>query len=106
MSTVVRLVRLSCEETEDDGADEVYMNWNGERMLYTTEMYVGDWVDLEEYRPVSGEAVVDLQESDWPDDDDFLGRIIIKESEADQGERNQAFRRDGAHYTLVYEVRS
>ncbi|WP_411111555.1 hypothetical protein [Streptomyces sp. c-19] len=95
MSTVVRLIKLSCEQTEDEATDEIYINWNGER-LAEREINTGETVIIEEYRPIAGEALVDLQEYDWPDDDDFLERIIIQESEADQGEKYQTINGDGA----------
>ncbi|MEK8144639.1 hypothetical protein NKH18_32135 [Streptomyces sp. M10(2022)] len=45
-----------------------------------------------------------MQEEDWPDDNDFLGRIAIRESEKGQGMRQQTFTQDDAHYTLHYQV--
>ncbi|WP_431040523.1 hypothetical protein ACQUSR_00555 [Streptomyces sp. P1-3] len=104
MTATVRLVRLSCEETEDSGDDEIRMNYNGEVVLFAT-MNAGDGTNLNVDRRIDGEAVVDLQEEDFPDDDDFLGRIVIRESEKGQGTRHQAFTLDEAHYTLFYEVR-
>ncbi len=44
-------------------------------------------------------------DEDWPDSDDFLGRIWIRESELGQPIHTQEFTLDEAHYTLHYRVR-
>jgi hypothetical protein len=104
MGNEVKLVRLTCESTEDEGEDELYLIHNGEN-VWSGAMNVGQSRDLGIVRPIHGQSVVDLFDEDWPDSDDFLGRVVIPEGEVGQGEKTQVFPLDEAHYTLYYKVR-
>jgi hypothetical protein len=104
MGNEVKFYFMSCERTEDEGADELYLICNGER-IWNGDLNVGQFADLQLTRPIRGQALVDLFDEDWPDSDDFLGRIVINESEAGQPQHSQTFTLDEAHYTLHYKVR-
>lgn len=105
MALEVRLVRLACHVTEDDiGADEPYLNYNGERVFGPRSLNDGQTATLGVVRRMTGPAAVDLFDEDSPDRDDPLGRVTIFPHEAGLGQRFQEFRGDGAHYTLFYRV--
>jgi hypothetical protein len=104
MAIEVRLVRLACITTEDSGADEAYLNYNGVRVAGPHDINDGETWDLGIVRPISGIATVDLFDEDSPDEDDFLGRVTITTSELNLGLRNQDMKEDDAHYTLFYRV--
>jgi hypothetical protein len=104
VGTEVRLVRLACLTTEDStGADEAYLNYNGQR-VWSDSINDGESREIGVFRPISGQATVDLFDEDSPDPDDFLGRITISVSELNGGLRSQDFTGDDAHYTLFYRV--
>lgn len=106
MASEVRLVRLACSVTEDStGADEAYLNYNGERVFGIRKINDGQTLEIGVVRRINGSAVVSLFDEDSPDADDFLGSITISEQELNQGLRSQNFTRDGAFYTLFYRVR-
>jgi hypothetical protein len=104
MGNEVKLIRMTCQQTEDEGEDELYLLYGGGK-VWEGSMNVGWNATLNITRPIVGEAYIDLFDEDWPDSDDYLGRITVRESEVDQGERTQTFTRDDAHYTLHYKVR-
>jgi hypothetical protein len=104
MAAEVRLVRLTCQRTEDTtGADEAKLTYNGET-VFRTRINDGQTRTIGIVRRVNGQARVNLFDEDSPDADDFLGSITISESELNQGSRSQDFFRDGANYTLFYRV--
>ena len=101
----VRLVRLECHNTEDStGADEAYLNYNGNRVFGIKKINDGQSRNIGVVKSLSGTATVSLYDEDWPDGDDFLGSIIIRADERGTGLRSQNFTRDGAFYTLFYRV--
>jgi hypothetical protein len=96
---------LACIQTEDStGADEAYLNVDGGRAWGPTDINDGETEHLGFFRPFSGSLTVDLFDEDWPDADDFLGRVVINQSEADGTRHFQDFTLDDAHYTLYYRV--
>lgn len=101
----VKLVRLVCQQTEDStGADEAYLNYNGHRVWGIVKINDGQARTLGIIRPLSGQATVSLFDEDSPDADDWLGDVVIRAGEVNQGLRFQKFTRDGANYTLYYRV--
>ena len=109
MAVVVKFLDLACQLTEDNGNDEVYLNYNGARIWGGDDGVAigqGGAIDLEHLGnfDVDDIAVLTLHDEDWPDSDDFLGEWRINEGEAGQGIRVATFDRDDAHYTLRYKV--
>jgi hypothetical protein len=104
MTAEVKLIRLECHRTEDSGNDEIYMNFNGSRVFGIQTFLPGQTHDISRFETIDGQAFVALQEEDDIDSDDFLGSIVIHESELNQGLRTQDFTLDDAHYTLFYRV--
>ncbi|MEU9632452.1 hypothetical protein ACFZDB_27340 [Streptomyces luteogriseus] len=105
MTAEVKFVRLECLETEDNGADELYMHYNGGFMAGIQDVETGGTWQLDLFKNVDGEATVSLFDEDDIDEDDSLGTIIISESEVNGGLRTQDFTGDEAHYRLFYRVR-
>ncbi|MFH8370452.1 hypothetical protein [Streptomyces sp. NPDC018031] len=104
MTATVSFIRFTCEETEDSGSDEIYLSYNGEGIWFGTGLDEGEYRDINRTRQVNGEGAVVMLESDYPDSDDYLGRVVVRESDKGQGTKTGIFNLDDAHYTLYYEV--
>ncbi|WP_113700149.1 hypothetical protein [Nonomuraea lactucae] len=105
MTAEVKFVRLQCLETEDNGADEVYLHYNGSHLAGIHDIETGGQWQLDLVKRIDGEALVSLFDEDDIDEDDHLGTIVISESELNQGLRSQTFNLDDANYVLFYRVR-
>ncbi len=105
MTAEVKFVRLQCLETEDNGADELYLHYNGGHLAGIQDVETGGTWQLDLVKRLDGEAFVSLFDEDDIDEDDFLGEIVISESELNQGLRSQEFNLDDALYVLFYRVR-
>ncbi|GGN93746.1 hypothetical protein GCM10011579_092530 [Streptomyces albiflavescens] len=105
MAAEVKFVRLQCLETEDNGADELYLHYNGAHLAGIQDVETGGTWQLDLVKRLDGEAFVSLFDEDDIDEDDFLGEIVISESEMNQGLRQQEFNQDDALYVLFYRVR-
>ncbi|PEE71099.1 hypothetical protein [Bacillus thuringiensis] len=108
MPNEVKLIRLQCLETEDNGRDEIYMHYNGGHVFPqggdTVDIETGQTKEINISKPIFGEATVSLFDEDDIDEDDHLGTIVISESELNQGLRSQTFNGDDANYILFYRV--
>lgn len=101
----VTFQRLTCRRNQEFFSDEPYLNYNGERLAGPFgDVDEGESRQINRVRDLSGEALVELFESDSPDDDDFLASITIFESEAGEGQKARRMRGGGARYTLFYVV--
>jgi hypothetical protein len=101
----VTFQRLTCEDVQERASDEPYLLYNGRPLAGPFgDVDEGESREINKVRDLSGEALVQLFEEDWPDADDFLSRIRIYESEAGQGQRSQPMHGHGAEYTLFYVV--
>ncbi|MEU5049356.1 hypothetical protein [Streptomyces sp. NPDC021096] len=105
MAARANLFKLACQTTEDGtGADEAYLNFNGGRIWGPVDINDGQERRIDFARNFTGQCTVDLFDEDSPDADDWLGGIVITESERGLGTRVQAFTQDDAHYTIFYAV--
>ncbi|MCW8796261.1 MAG: hypothetical protein OQK67_04280 [Chlorobium sp.] len=113
----LHLIGLVCNETEDwSGADSAYLRVNGIRVWGPVRMNNGDAKVLTDVPPieftdVAGISLFDKDSGasfvsdDVPlDGDDSLGKVSIPASLAGQGEKSCVFKKDGAHYLLIYKV--
>jgi hypothetical protein len=101
----VNFQRIVCRDTQEWFSDEPYLLYNGLPLAGPfSGVDEGEKRNINKVRNLSGEATVELFESDSPDADDFLASITISESEAGQGQRARALNGDGARYTLFYVV--
>jgi hypothetical protein len=105
MTAEVKFLRLQCLETEDNGNDEVFLQFDGTNIFGINDIETGQTLDIGVVRNFNGEATVSLFDEDDIDEDDHLGTIVISEEEIDQGVRTQEFTDDEAHYILFYRVR-
>jgi hypothetical protein len=109
-STVrLKLITLHCHATEDStGPDEAYLLVNGRRVLGPRSINDGQSVDLRGLSPiwVNTYARLDLYDQDagWFDSDDHLGEASVYASMVGKGTQLAKFTKDGANYTLFYEV--
>ena len=102
---LVTFQRITCRETQEWFSDEPYLLYNGLPLAGPfSDVDEGESRNINKLRTLSGQATVDLFESDSPDADDFLASIMISESEAGQGQQARELKGDGARYTLFYVV--
>ena len=100
---------LVCNATEDwSGDDEIYLLLSGSSVWGPISMNDNDVVEfsgIPEAR-FRRKVRVDLynQDAGYYDDDDHLGRLYARSSQAGKGEQEHRFTGDGAYYTLTYEV--
>jgi hypothetical protein len=106
---IVRLISLHCRATEDwTGPDEAYLHINGEKVWGPQSMNDEDTQEFNPLvaKPFTKTAEIKLYDQDTGvgDSDDHLGTITARASEAGKGEQRHRFKKDGANYTLTYEV--
>lgn len=101
----VTFFRITCQDTQEVFSDEPYLLYNG-RLLRGpfSDVDEGESREINRVRNISGQALVELFESDSPDADDFLADHRIFESEAGEGEKAAPMRSNGVSYTLFYVV--
>jgi hypothetical protein len=103
MSANVFFNRITCRDTQEFFSDEPYLLFNGSRLAGPfSDVDEGESRDINQRRTFTGQALVELFESDSPDGDDFLASITIEEGE--QGPQIREMKGDGARYTLFYSV--
>ncbi len=74
----VKFHRITCQDNQEFFSDEPYLLYNGERLAGPFgDVDEGESRNINRVRDLSGEALVELFESDFPDDDDFLASIKI-----------------------------
>jgi hypothetical protein len=100
----LNLRRLLCVETEDAGKDEVYLVVNGEKIWGERKIGVGQGLSVNRQVNFTNSVEITLFDADAPDSDDYLGTIIVTNAMKGKGELTGYFLRDGADYTLYYDV--
>lgn len=109
MGHYVRFYQLRCVETQDNGEDELWVDFRGQRVWGRGSINNGDTrpANNQVFTMVGSDAdVVSMFDQDSLDPDDHLGDVHIKTSLAGQGEQVAVFSKFGSHhYTLTYEVR-
>lgn len=109
----LKLISLFCETTEDStGPDEAYLTVNGRRVWGPESINDHETRGLDGVGEVefTTSAQIKLYDEDsgifGVDNDDDLGTIDAKSDMAGQGEKRERFTRDGANYTLTFEVKA
>ncbi|MFD7235374.1 hypothetical protein ACFWAT_08685 [Streptomyces syringium] len=98
------LFTLACHETSDAvGGDEAFIHVDGQRVFGPADIDRGQTREVGFSKPFTGQVSIDLFDAE-SFGSDFLGNIVVRESEAGQGRKVGTFRQAGAHYTLTYEV--
>ncbi|MGW1715687.1 hypothetical protein [Streptomyces sp. NPDC002156] len=109
MGHYVRFYQLRCIETQDNGEDELWVDFRGQRVWGRGSINNGDTrpANNQVFAMVDSPAdVVSLWDQDSADPDDHLGDFHIETRFSGLGEQVAEFRRFGSHhYTLTYEVR-
>lgn len=100
------LMSLDCRVTEDWWwADTAVIRVNGENEWGPKDMKKGESIGVHRTIRFTNTAVVRLYDLDEGfDEDDFLGQVRAKKSQAGAGEQRASFRENGAHYVLTYKV--
>jgi hypothetical protein len=100
----IALKYMVCYDTQEWPRDEIDLQLDGTNAYVEYRVSVGDILQINQVRNMSGSSdVLRLFEIDLFRDD-FLGRHTVYASEAGLGERTANFTRAGAHYSLAYEV--
>ena len=105
MSATVFFNRIACRDTQEFFSDEPYLLFNGSHLAGPfSDVDEGESRQINQRRTFTGQALVELFESDSPDGDDFLASITILEEEGEQGPQIREMKGDGARYILYYSV--
>ncbi|HEY9672153.1 MAG TPA: hypothetical protein V6D11_11955 [Waterburya sp.] len=105
----LKLISLYCETTEDNtGADEAYLLVNGRQVGGVNSINDRQSRDLTYIEPIAFTTSAEIrlydQDTGVFDKDDFLGSLTATSAQAGRGEYRGRFNRDGADYTLTWEV--
>lgn len=105
---LLKLISLTCQDQEDDlGKDEPYLTIKGKK-IDCAPMGEGDTKSLThvEVFKFEGNISIKLRDEDWPDTDDYLGELVVKEPAAIDPEKELEgqFKNDDAEYFLRYRV--
>jgi hypothetical protein len=103
----VVIVSLRCLDTEDTfGADEAYIKVNDRTVWGPQSMNEDDALPINESVEFTTTAEIRLYDADTGifDKDDFLGEVTASKDQVNQGEQKGTFKRDGAHYRMIYKV--
>ncbi|MEU8249709.1 hypothetical protein [Nonomuraea sp. NPDC048916] len=103
----IELISLTCNKKQTTvGKDRPYLNIDGTREFGPVEMGKGDTESLvgRTHQFSGTSAVMELFEED-SGVDDFLGSVIVNDTESGAGVQIDEFDHlNGAKYTIVYEV--
>ncbi|NEP17290.1 MAG: hypothetical protein F6J97_10340 [Leptolyngbya sp. SIO4C1] len=104
----LKLISLECKKTEDwSGADEPYLRVNGNNVWGPISLNNGQSATVDRTVEFSQTAEIALYDQDvgsWFDTDDHLGTLAANTDQVGQGEQRGRFNKDGADYTLTWEV--
>lgn len=106
--SILKLKSLHCERTEDSsGPDEAYLVVNGSQVWGPQSINDREPRDVGREIEFTSSAEIKLYDADAGgpfDKDDHLGTVTAVSDLAGQGEQHGRFTKDGAGYTLYYEV--
>ena len=107
MATVT-LKKLKCFKQEDwtgDDTIQIVVHAASRKVVWKKAMDRNQTRTLGNLKQeFSGSARIQLMETDWPDGDDDLGSVTVKESDAAAVDVEAKFTQDDANYTLWYRV--
>jgi hypothetical protein len=96
---------LACSETTDGaGADDVFINFRGERVWGVVEMDAGQTVHPGVQAHFFVRGRVDVWEYDSGSDNDLIGSFWVHSNQTGRGEMAVSLSGDDSDYTLVYEI--
>ncbi|MEG4235215.1 hypothetical protein QUA40_24385 [Microcoleus sp. Pol11C3] len=108
--TKLKLISLECHKTEDSsGADEPYLRVNGQNVWGPISLNDGQSATINDIVEFTNSTEIQLYDQDvgsWFDTDDDLGTLTANLSQIGKGEQRGKFTKDGADYTLIWEVLS
>lgn len=100
----IQLKFMTCNDTNEFPRDEIYLKQDGRQVYKKDGVSVGETLNINRIFTMSGSSdTLSLFEDDTFKDD-FLGSRTVYASEAGFGEQTASFTRNGANYSLVYEV--
>lgn len=104
----LKLISLECKKTEDSaGADEPYIRVNGKNVWGPISLNDGQSATIDITVDFSQSAEIELFDQDpgiFGDKDDHLGTLTAKVDQIGKGEQRGKFTKDGADYTMNWEV--
>lgn len=102
------LKKLKCFKQEDWTGDDdiqIVVHTSSRKVVWNKAIDTNQTCDLGNLKEeFSGSARIQLMEVDWPDGDDDLGSVTVKESDAAAVDIEGKFTQDDANYTLWYRV--
>ena len=107
----LELISLKCNirhERRRHAPDEPFLKVMDKPIMRPVDMDVGHMVNLDQLGsyPFVGSAEIELWDRDTPDgnDDEYLGNMFARESDAHEGVKTYEFTGSGASYVLTYRV--
>jgi hypothetical protein len=100
----IQLKYMVCKDTNEWPRDEIYLKQDGDNVYSKGGVSVGSTLNINRVFDMSGASDTLRLFEDDVFKDDFLGSHTVRASEAGLGERTASFTRNGANYSLVYEV--
>lgn len=102
---ILNLKTLLCIVPEDSGADEAYLVANGVKIWGVKSMNSGQGRTVDKQVNFVNSVDIKLFDKDGPfEKDDFLGTVTVSSTLKGKGEQVSKFLKDGANYSLYYEV--
>ncbi|MCT4355630.1 hypothetical protein M5362_21060 [Streptomyces sp. Je 1-79] len=104
MATVT-INQVNCLETTDGlGADDLYINIDGNRVFGVQQIDTGEEAAVGASKTFGTKAKVSLWEYDSGSEDDLIGSFFAHSSQAGEGEHAVALTGDGSRYDVFYTV--
>lgn len=97
----LKIDSLKCNTTEDNlGADHAYIVVNGERVWGPFRINDGESLGVGVERSFGNQVTIELWDEDSPDQDDLLGRHVVRPGMGG----SLTFNNDGSDYNMSYRT--
>ncbi|MFE5512388.1 hypothetical protein ACFQ9J_17600 [Streptomyces sp. NPDC056529] len=92
------------ETTSGSGADDLYINIDGNRIFGVQQIDSDEGLDINVSRDFTTKAKVSLWEYDHVSGDDLIGSFYAHSSQVGDGQHAEALTGDGSRYDVFYTV--
>jgi hypothetical protein len=97
--------KVTCHETSDGfGADDLFINFRGERVFGPQEIDSGQTVNPGVHAHFFIRGDVEFWERDSGSDNDFLGGFTVHKNQITNGEMTAQLSGDDSNYTVTFQI--